>query len=300
MLVSGHSWAQGWAQEWTVPSKAALFQAGNGWGPCRCSSCTPGSHNRLRRRDPRVTSTGPGTCCPWDGLCLDLPDTDENVERFGRPRPPAATAGAARSRRSGPRVGRMRIPRHHRRRPGLVQDRGTNPGRRHPAVAAPGSAAAGRPRVLQLSTVDNAAATGADLLWRIKSNAVLPVESRYPDGSFASHVYPGTTARRNKTDGIAVRVIEYHLDTAIVAPRSPSGIRCRIADLPPAHHHPGPRRGPGRRAGRPVFPTLGDRDSLRRTEDPPTRRGVVLRSNWPTASSRRSTATCACTTPSDG
>jgi hypothetical protein len=27
MLVSGHSWASGWAQEWTVPTKAALFQA---------------------------------------------------------------------------------------------------------------------------------------------------------------------------------------------------------------------------------------------------------------------------------
>lgn len=58
---------------------------------------------------------------------------------------------------------------------------------------------------------DKARATGADLLWRLKSNAVLPVEKRYPDGSFASHIYPGTKARRNHTDGIAVRVIEYTL-----------------------------------------------------------------------------------------
>jgi len=38
---------------------------------------------------------------------------------------------------------------------------------------------------------DKARATGADLLWRIKSNAVLPVEKRYSDGSFASRIYPG-------------------------------------------------------------------------------------------------------------
>ena len=47
------------------------------------------------------------------------------------------------------------------------------------------------------------AATGTDLLWRMKSNAVLPAETRYPDGSFASHVHLGTKARRNDTNGIA-------------------------------------------------------------------------------------------------
>jgi hypothetical protein len=64
---------------------------------------------------------------------------------------------------------------------------------------------------LQITLWAKAALTGADLLWRVKSNAVPPVEKRYSDGSFASHVYPGTTARRNDADGIAVRVIEYTL-----------------------------------------------------------------------------------------
>ena len=27
MLVAGHSWASGWSHEWSVPTKAALFQA---------------------------------------------------------------------------------------------------------------------------------------------------------------------------------------------------------------------------------------------------------------------------------
>ena len=38
------------------------------------------------------------------------------------------------------------------------------------------------------------------------------MEKRYSDGSFASHIYPGTKARRNRADGIAVRVIEYTLE----------------------------------------------------------------------------------------
>jgi hypothetical protein len=56
-----------------------------------------------------------------------------------------------------------------------------------------------------------AARTGADLLWRARSNAVLPVEKRYSDGSFASHIYPGPKARRHHAEGIAVRVVEYTL-----------------------------------------------------------------------------------------
>jgi IS4 transposase len=43
---------------------------------------------------------------------------------------------------------------------------------------------------------------------------VLPVEKRYNDGSFASHIYPGPKARRHNTDGIEVRVIEYTLAPA--------------------------------------------------------------------------------------
>lgn len=58
---------------------------------------------------------------------------------------------------------------------------------------------------------DKSRTTGADLLWRLKSYGVVPVGKRYSDGSFASHIYPGTRARRNHTDPIAVRVVEYTL-----------------------------------------------------------------------------------------
>jgi Insertion element 4 transposase N-terminal/Transposase DDE domain len=57
-----------------------------------------------------------------------------------------------------------------------------------------------------------AAATGADLLWRAKKNILLPREKRLPDGSYLSRIYASEKDRRHQTDGIPVRVIEYRLE----------------------------------------------------------------------------------------
>lgn len=51
---------------------------------------------------------------------------------------------------------------------------------------------------------------GADLLWRVKNNQVLPAERRLTDGSYLSTVYPSAD-RKHETEGIAVRVVEYRL-----------------------------------------------------------------------------------------
>jgi hypothetical protein len=56
-----------------------------------------------------------------------------------------------------------------------------------------------------------AANTGANLLWRVKGDLRLDMEKRLPDGSYLSHVYPSTADRRNRRNGIQVRVIEYRL-----------------------------------------------------------------------------------------
>jgi hypothetical protein len=54
-------------------------------------------------------------------------------------------------------------------------------------------------------------ATGADLLWRIKRNARLPVERALPDGSYLSTLYASDRDRRQQADGVRVRVMEYRL-----------------------------------------------------------------------------------------
>lgn len=58
---------------------------------------------------------------------------------------------------------------------------------------------------------DKAKSSGADLLWRMKTNMVLPVEQRLADGSFLSTIYPNPKARRHRANGVTVRIIDYAL-----------------------------------------------------------------------------------------
>ena len=53
---------------------------------------------------------------------------------------------------------------------------------------------------------------GADLLWRVKKNLILPCETPLPDGSYLSRIYGSAADRRRGVNGVVVRVIEYRLD----------------------------------------------------------------------------------------
>ena len=59
---------------------------------------------------------------------------------------------------------------------------------------------------------NQAAATGADLLWRVKTNLRLPCEQRLADGSYVSRVYGSKRDLRRRQNGVVVRVIEYQLE----------------------------------------------------------------------------------------
>lgn len=54
-------------------------------------------------------------------------------------------------------------------------------------------------------------ATGAEILWRVKTNLTLPCERRLEDGSYLSTIYPSPKARDRRQGGVQVRVIEYAL-----------------------------------------------------------------------------------------
>jgi len=56
-----------------------------------------------------------------------------------------------------------------------------------------------------------ALATNAQLLWRLKKNAILACDKRLTDGSYLSRIYPSEKDRKHQTNAIAVRVIEYRL-----------------------------------------------------------------------------------------
>lgn len=53
--------------------------------------------------------------------------------------------------------------------------------------------------------------TGAQLLWRMPKNLILPVEKQMDDGSYLSGLYPSDHDRKQRVNGIVVRVIEYTL-----------------------------------------------------------------------------------------
>jgi hypothetical protein len=57
-----------------------------------------------------------------------------------------------------------------------------------------------------------AADTGADLLWRVRKNILLPCEDRLADGSYLSRIYASPKDQRRARDGVVVRVIEYRLE----------------------------------------------------------------------------------------
>jgi hypothetical protein len=57
-----------------------------------------------------------------------------------------------------------------------------------------------------------AASTGADLLWRVRKNLLLPGEKRLPDGSYLSRIHASQQDRRRGRNGVVVRVIEYRLE----------------------------------------------------------------------------------------
>lgn len=63
-----------------------------------------------------------------------------------------------------------------------------------------------------------ASKTGADLLWRTRQNARLDVERRFRDGSYLSRIYSSTSDRRNRRNGLAVRVIDYRFKDVAAEP----------------------------------------------------------------------------------
>lgn len=145
-----------------------------------------------------------------DGSTLDVGDTVENVGEFGRP-------GV--SRGPGSAYPKLRFC--------SLLENGTHVlfGAR-PAPYATGETTLAREVIRRLAPgmlclADRnffgyalwkmAARTGADLLWRVKGNLVLPCQERLADGSYLSMIYPSTTDRRHGRRGTRVRVIEFRI-----------------------------------------------------------------------------------------
>lgn len=210
LLVEGLSWSTGWRQRWEVPTKAAIFKARTRLGS------EPLERLFGEVAVPLATS---GTHGAWlegwrlmsiDGTTLDLADTADNDRHFGRP-------GSGRGERSAwPQlrmVGVAESGTH------AIVDAALGPYTTSEASLARGLFSSLVPGMLVIAdrgfygfdAWNAAKQTGADLLWRVKSNLKLAVDERLGDGSYLSRIHhPGRDrARRN---GQTVRVVDYHLD----------------------------------------------------------------------------------------
>jgi hypothetical protein len=234
LLAGGLGWARRWQQWWRVPSTPAIVKARARLGaePLR----------RLFAEVARPLAT-PDTKGAWyrgwrvlavDGTTLDVADTPANEAAFGRPTTHRGEQAAFPQVRV---VGLAECGTH------ALIDAAMGPlanGETTLAAGLLGEDGALGEGVLVLADrlfVDAAlwrktAATGADLVWRTKTNAVLPVLQMLEDGSYLSQIRAATDRR----DGLAptvVRVVEYTLGNDPGRPTQPAPIRLLTTILDP-------------------------------------------------------------------
>ncbi len=209
-LTEGLAFADGWRREPAMPSKSAIFQARARLGVAPLEvlfdrACvplgtpdTPGAFYRSWR----VVSL--------DGTTIDVADTEANAASFGR-------AGTGRGEGSAfPQVRVVALGECGTRAIFAAAMASYHTGEVTLAKQLTGGL---RPGMLCLADrgftahplFTAAAASGADLLWRAKGSAVLPVLERFPDGSFRSELV-ATPDKRAREQVTAVRVVEYAVE----------------------------------------------------------------------------------------
>jgi hypothetical protein len=145
-----------------------------------------------------------------DGSTLDVADTPDNAQTFGRP-------GSSRGTSAYPQIRLVSLVEN-----GTHVLFGTQmAGCRTSEVALtrkvlqalkPGMLCLADRNFLGYELWSQARETKADLLWRGRKNLRLDKEQIFPDGSYLSRIYPSDRDRRQQTKGIPVRVIEYRLE----------------------------------------------------------------------------------------
>ncbi len=146
-----------------------------------------------------------------DGTSLDVPDTKENQAYFGRP-------GAARGRAAFPQLRLVSLVENGTHvlfgsQMGSCRTGESTLARKGIESLGAGLLCLADRNFFGFSLWKKAQGTGADLLWRVKNNAVLPLEKRLEDGSYLSRIYPNPEDRRKKRpNAVVVRVVEYRLE----------------------------------------------------------------------------------------
>ena len=213
-LTDGLSWASGWQEEYRPPSKSAIFQA-----RARLGS-EPLAALFARVATPLGTDAMPGVWLAGrrlvavDGCCLDVADTSVNAEFFGRPGvnkgeqaafPQArlvALAECGTHAMFAAQVGPY------------TQSEATLTGALLDRLE-PGMLVLADRGFFSYALWRKAIGTGADLLWRIRTDPAGPKPQHLrdlEDGSWLAHLRRATPAAARRQEPLLVRVIDYRID----------------------------------------------------------------------------------------
>ena len=210
-LTDGLSWSSEWAQSWVPPSKSAIFQARSrlGFEPVRdlfakvarplARAETPGSWLAGRR------------LVAIDGTSLDLADTPANADFFGRP---SSSRGEQSAFPQARLVAIAECGTH------AMFDAVIGPCRTSEIELARELVGRLTPGLLVLADRGlygfkmwtDAAATGADLLWRVKSTLNPKRLETLSDGSWLARIIPTSGVNRMHATPLIVRIIDYTID----------------------------------------------------------------------------------------
>jgi hypothetical protein len=209
-LLEGVQWLMDPSANLKVAGKSGISQARSRLGPEPLKRLYEALVTPIAERRTKGAWYRQWRLISLDGSTLDVADTEENEQAFGRP-------GASRGASAFPKLRFV-----------ALLENGT-----HVLWAARMSKYATDEITLAQDVVlalragmlcladrcfasyqlwQKAAKTGADLLWRVRQNARLEVDQRLPDGSYLSRIYASTSDRRNQRKAIVVRVIDYRLD----------------------------------------------------------------------------------------
>lgn len=145
-----------------------------------------------------------------DGFIVDVAESEENEEAFGRP-------GSSRGRSAYPQVRVL----------GFIENGthvlfGAEMDRCDVGETTLARRLLGKLQRNMLCLADRnffcyplwkqAVATGAKLVWRAKHLLVLPKKRKLSDGSYLATIYPSPKHRRENREGIAIRIIDYRID----------------------------------------------------------------------------------------
>lgn len=210
-LTDGLSWASGWRQSFPMPSKSAIFQARARLG------FEPVQELFVRVAKPLA---GPETPGSWladrrllaiDGTCLDVSDTAANAEFFGRP-------GSSRGEQSAfpqARVVAVAECGTH-----AILDAAVGPcstseielSRQLVGKLGPKTLLVADRNFYGFRLWQQAAATDADLLWRVGKNLKPRHLQTLTDGSWLAQIKPSSGPGWRQAAPMTVRVIDYTID----------------------------------------------------------------------------------------